>query len=303
MKFYIDFDHTLYNSNRLISSMINSLAEYILKNGKFENYPTNFNKQFPNLALLTINKDIDSVTKAIKDNFKRPEETYLGIKYNIYSLIETFSLLFECDANIITNLIDEILDKGENLLYEDTLEFLKLLKSNNNNEVYILSHEKNDMAYQTRKILATKILQKGLIDAIIVTRVSKATLNAENYNNKDITCVTFSASNNNSGNNSNNTFNNDTSIKYTSNLIYQSQNEVDYEHGIFFDDRPSDLEALYESVYSKELPNIKSVRIFRVARPNGTYKDKPFSSDKYNSGIRTVISPLDALDAIINTIN
>ena len=38
MKIYIDFDHTLYNSNALISDMIDCIANFIVENGNFENY-------------------------------------------------------------------------------------------------------------------------------------------------------------------------------------------------------------------------------------------------------------------------
>lgn len=293
MKFYIDFDHTLYKTNELIYSMIDSVSEYILQNGNFDNYTSNFKKEFPNLVAPIIERNIESISKVLKDNFKRPEESYLGIKYNIYSLINTFAILFECNANKMTDIVDSILDNGEKFLYEDSVEFLRLLKANNN-EVYILSHEKNDLNYQNRKITATKLLQNGLVDAVIVTRVSKATLTIDNYNNKDITSVTTAFKSINSK--ASNIIDSASNLNLTGSKI--AQNQVDYEHGIFFDDRISDLEALYESAYAKELPNIKSIRIFRVVRPYGAYRNKSFTSEKYNLGIKTIISPLEALSTL-----
>lgn len=268
MKFYIDFDHTLYNSNSLISDMLECLSEYILSNGNFEAYPDNFKAIFPALDVLTVEKNKESILQILKDNFKRPEETYLGIPYNIYALTDTFSKLFSCDVSLVKADLDKLLTDGEKYLYDDSASFLRQLKELGN-EVYILSHERTDIEYQNKKILGSNILQNGLVDAIIVTSISKATLDIEKYNDSSVTSITYADGK------------------------MSTQNEVDYVHGIFLDDRPKDLEALYESVYSKELPNISSVRVFRLARPNGTYRDKPFSLDKYNDGIITVTSPTE----------
>lgn len=268
MKFYIDFDHTLYNSNLLISEMLEKTAEYILDNGDFKAYPNNFETIFPGLELLPIEANKESILQALRNNFKRPEETYLGIKYNIYALIDAFAKLFSCDSTTMKEISDELLANGQKYLYEDSIIFLQKLKDNGH-EVYILSHERTDLDYQNKKIQGTQILQKGLVDATIVTATSKATLNAEKYNDSKVTSVTYGI-----GANSN-------------------QNEVDYLNGIFLDDRPKDLESLYESAYSKELPNIKQIRVFRIARSNGTYANKPFSDEKYNNGIITVVSPTE----------
>lgn len=265
LKFYIDFDHTLYNSNSLISDMLGCISEYILSNGDFWVYPDNFKAMFPTLELLPVEKNVESIMQILRDNFKRPEETYLGIPYNIFALMETFAKLFSCDVTLLKDTIYKLLADGEKYLYDDSVSFLKQLKESGH-EVYILSHERTDIEYQNKKIQGSHILQNGLVDAVIVTSISKATLNADNYNNLDVTSITYAEGK------------------------ASGQNEVDYLNGIFLDDRPKDLEALFESVYRKELPNIKKIRVFRVARPNGTYANKPFSSDKYNDGIIKITS-------------
>lgn len=273
MKFYIDFDHTLYNTNLFITDMLDATAEYIFKNGDFTTYKANFNKMFPMLDILPIEQDKASILQVLKSNFKRPEETYLKIEYNIFALIDVFTTLFNCDNTIMRENIDKLLADGQKYLYEDSISFLRNLKEDGH-EVYILSHERTDLDYQNKKIQGSGILQQNLVTATIVTKTSKATLNNENYNDPLLTSVT----------NAPNTESN--------------QTEVDYLNGIFLDDRTKDLEALYESVYSKELPNINKIRVFRVARPNGTYANKPFSDDKYNNGIIKVLSPIEIFNYI-----
>lgn len=273
LKFYIDFDHTLYNTNALISDMLEKTSEYILCNGNFKSYQTNFKNMFPSLEILPIEENKESILYALRSNFKRPEETYLGIEYNIYALINTFAKLFSCDTTVITKNLNKLLDDGQKYLYDDSVSFLKKLKSAGH-EVYILSHERTDLDYQNKKILGAQILQNGLIDAIIVTKISKATLNVENYNNSSVTSITYAPG------------------------AKPIQNEVDYLNGIFLDDRPKDLEALYESAYSKELPNILKVRIFRIARPNGTYANKPLDEHILSNGIIKVSSPTEIFNFI-----
>lgn len=268
MKFYIDFDHTLYNTNLFITDMLNATAEYIFKNGDFTTYEENFNKMFPRLDILPIEQDKASVLQALKSNFKRPEETYLKIDYNIFALIDTFAKLFNCNSSSMKENINNLLANGQKYLYNDSIPFLTKLKQAGH-EIYILSHERTDLDYQNTKIQGSSILQQNLVTATIVTKISKATLNAERYNDPLLTSVTYASNN-------------------KSNHI-----EVDYLNGIFLDDRTKDLEALYESVYSNELPNINKIRIFRIARPNGTYSNKPFSDNKYNNGIIKVSSPIE----------
>lgn len=261
MKFYIDFDHTLYNTNALITDMINCIAEYILNNGNFEEYPKNFMKLFPNIKVISVKKDINSITQLLMNNFGRLEDTVLKLPYNIFSLTQKFGQLFDYDYTPIKLEIDKIIDNGQKYLYNDSIDFLIGLKQRDN-EVYILSHNGSDLEFQEQKIKGSGIVCNNLLNAAIITKESKAELTSQLI--KDIS---------------------------KTNIFYADSNSeeielIDYDHGIFIDDRPKDLEKLYSSVYKNEYPPFK-IRIYRMSRENGTYSKLPLSI-KVTSGIKEI---------------
>ena len=261
MKIYIDFDHTLYNTNALISDMINCIANYIFVNGDFEKYPENFKKAFPNLDVIPMQRNLNSITGVLRNNFKRPKDTTLKIKYNVFALAEKFAELFSCDYEGIETKIDETLGDGQKYLYDDSVKFLRDLKEDGN-EVYILSHEGNDLSFQNKKIRGAGVFRPDLLNATIVTKESKAELDNESINDPE-----------------------KTSINVTS-LNYARPEEVDYEHGIFIDDRPKDLEKLYSSAYKNQQPPFRT-RIYRIARENGTYSKNALNVP-YSGGVKKV---------------
>ncbi len=272
MKIYIDFDHTLYSTNDLKSDMISCISNYIFANGNFEKYPENFKKIFTDLDVIPIQKDLNSITNVLQNNLKRPKETTLKIKYNIFALAEKFSELFGCDYEKVKAEIDKTLDNGQKYLYDDSIKFLKELKEQGN-EVYILSHEGNDLDFQNKKIKGSGIFRPELLNATIVTKESKAELDKDSINDPEVTSINI------------------TSPKYV------RPKEVDYEQGIFIDDRPKDLENLYLSAYKNEQPPYKT-RIYRIARENGTYSSSDLNVP-YSCGVREVKN-LSQISNILN---
>lgn len=260
MKVYVDFDHTLYNTKQLISKMINCIADYIYDNGDFEKYSENFKKAFPNIEEIPIPKDKNKIKEVLRANFKRPDETTLNIKYNVFELAKKFAELFSCNYEKIEEKIDATLDNGKDNLYNDSEKFLKDLKADGN-EVYILSHEGNDLSFQDKKIKGAGVFNEKLLNGVIITKISKAELNEENYNDSENTLVNM------------------TSPKYA------RPAEVDYEHGVFIDDRPKDLENLYKSAYKGYQPPFK-IRIYRMARDNGTYSSKELDNRCKNGVVK-----------------
>lgn len=261
MKIYIDFDHTLYNSNALISDMIDCIANFIVENGNFENYSRKFKKLFPNIELIPVQRDYETIYLMLKNNFKRPKETILKIKYNIYALAQTFADLFSCNYYDIEMKINGIIENGQKYLYDDSVEFLKSMKKEGHEE-FILSHEANDLNFQNKKIKGSGVFNPDLLDATIVTKESKALLNRENIMNIEKTSI------------------NTTSDKYSKPEI------VDYKQGIFIDDRPKDLESLSESVYESN-KICSNARIFRMKRRNGTYSNKKLNV-RCKNGVKDV---------------
>lgn len=259
MKYYIDFDHTLYNSNSLIHDMLQNTSSYILKNGDFNKYPYNFKKIFPNIELIEIEKNIDSIFSVLQANFKRPKETILQIPYNIFSFLNVFTKLFDCNYLEIENIINQIIDNGEKYLYDDSVIYLTKLKKAKN-EVYILSHEGTNLNFQIKKIKGSGLIDSKYIDGIIVTKQSKANLTPEMLIDTENTIIVS--------------------------VNKQKISFIDYEKGIFIDDRPKDLERLYNSVYQKEQPPY-TTRIYRMARTNGTYSNEPLNLPNKN-GIKEI---------------
>ena len=270
MNFYIDFDHTLYKTNELISDLICFNANYILENGDFESFSMRFKKLFPNLEPINIEKNLSSIIQVLKDNFKRPEETNLKIDYSIFTLSTTFGKLFCCDCEDMKKHIYEILSNGKKYLYDDSVPFLNSLKVNGH-KVYILSHERYDLNFQKSKILGSGIFSPQLIDGIILSKISKASLDEQALKNNDIT--------------------------YVSSTNKSIINSIDYKNGIFIDDRPKDLEALFNKCYLDKKEPFKT-QIYRIQRPNERYSNIPFSNGlKYSSKINIIYS-LDELKNI-----
>ena len=115
MTFYIDFDHTLYNNNEMINDMINLLAHHIYESGNFENYESNFKRMFHDIDLIPMNRNLEEISRVVRENFKRPEQTTLKIKYNIFTLAKAFCELFECDYEKLNEKIISLLDNGRKI--------------------------------------------------------------------------------------------------------------------------------------------------------------------------------------------
>lgn len=266
MKYYIDFDHTLYNTNALIEDMLTTLSNFLYKNGNFENYANKFRTKYLDISLISVLKDKTSIMSFLKNNFKRPSQTILKIPYNIFSLADVCSELFSCNNTEIKKEITAILENGEKYLYEDSISFLRNLKKEPQNLVYILSHNGNDVDFQNQKIRGCKLLDSSLLDATITTTESKASLQTEDFLDAKKVSVTKISKE-------------------------DSPTCIDYEHGIFIDDRPKDLENLYNSIYkSKEF---YPIRLFRIARTGGRYSKEPFTSNSYLEGTKTFLTLAD----------
>ena len=147
MNYFIDFDHTLYKTPLLTTSMLNALSSYISCN-------SNYSSQ--------------TILKELTLKFRRGQ----GGIYNIYQLINYFSNLPNYHFNIqeATNIVNNVVSNGSIFLYDDSISFLDYLKKQGNN-VYILSYNENDTYFQALKIAGSGILH--LVDGIIPTTTMK----------------------------------------------------------------------------------------------------------------------------------
>lgn len=132
MNYFIDFDHTLYNTPLLTKEMLSSLAKYICK---------------------TSSKSYDDILSTLNIKFKRGNNNI----YDIYDLITYFSKIYNYDENIVQNIINTIILNGKKFLYDDSIPFLKHLKKKGN-KINILSYNESKLYFQTIKIAGSGIL-------------------------------------------------------------------------------------------------------------------------------------------------
>ena len=147
MNYFIDFDHTLYNTKLLVEKMLDALCDF--------------------LSIHSI-KTKNDIAIALKEKFKRGND---GI-YDIYKLIEFFNndSNYSFEIKEANQIINNVILNGSIFLYKDALPFLQYLKSLNN-KIYILSYNENNLYYQTLKILGSEIIP--FINGIIPTSTLK----------------------------------------------------------------------------------------------------------------------------------
>ena len=143
MNYYIDFDNTLYNTPLLTNRMLNSIVASIKEK-------TNLNSE--------------DLYEECKGMFNREHI------YNIYELAKYFSQI---------NNLNNIILNGNDLVFEDTIPFLKKLKESGHN-LYILTYCKNSLEYQSLKITGSKL--SDFFHAIYITSVPKYNLDIDYTN-------------------------------------------------------------------------------------------------------------------------
>lgn len=141
MNFFIDFDHTLYNTPLLTNDMLNALTAYICKN---------------------TNEDQENIFQLLKDKFKRGTNNI----YDIYKLIEYFGNQYKYDINKATEIVNKVISNGQSYLFDDSIPFLKSLKKDNH-KIYILSYNENEVYFQAIKIAGSGLLP--YVDGIFPT--------------------------------------------------------------------------------------------------------------------------------------
>lgn len=145
MNFFIDFDHTLYNTPLLTKDMLKALASYISEKKAL---------------------DYTNIFEALKNKFKRGNNNI----YDIYKLIEYFSNQYNYNIDEATKIINDVISNGSQYLFFDSIPFLKSLKEQNH-KVYILSYNENEVYFQTVKIAGSGL--SPFVDGIFPTTTLK----------------------------------------------------------------------------------------------------------------------------------
>lgn len=146
MNYFIDFDHTLYNTPLLTRDMLSALSAYISKN---------------------CNQNYDEVLNIVSSKFKRGKNNI----YDIYDLIAYFARTEFCyDETEATDIINKVISSGKKYLFEDSVPFLQYLKSQGHKS-YILSYNETEVYFQTVKIAGSGVLK--FVNGVISTTTLK----------------------------------------------------------------------------------------------------------------------------------
>jgi len=145
MKYYIDFDSTLYNTSGLVDAMLKALAEAI-------------NKQ---------NKSLNT------NDMYLEEKNMLKSKklYNINEPCEYFADKYNLVVTPLINEVEKVVNNSESFVYPDTIEFLQKLKKDNHTINLITYTAKQGIEYQVQKIQGSGLIK--YFDNIIVTSTPK----------------------------------------------------------------------------------------------------------------------------------
>lgn len=144
MKYYIDFDNTLFDTSKLTSAMLSMITEEILKKHK--------------------SLCFDSIYSECVQMFNREH------CYNIYELASYFADKYSLDLSVLVKNLNSIMLDISGFLYEDTIPFLKKLKADGH-KLYLLSHAGENLKYQTVKISGSGI--SDYFEALYITSVPK----------------------------------------------------------------------------------------------------------------------------------
>ena len=154
MNYYIDFDSTLYNTSGLTEAMLKALSSSI---------------HIENQSL----SELDMYNEA-KKLFNHNNI------YNIFELCRYFAKNYNLDANKLISDVNLVIDNGTSLVYEDSVDFLKTLKSYNH-KIHLLTYSSQEsLDYQMRKIQGSDLVK--YIDNLIITSTPKWQLDL-NYSN------------------------------------------------------------------------------------------------------------------------
>ena len=152
MNYYIDFDNTLYNTALLTDKMIHSIVNSISKKTNLES---------------------EDLYIECKEMFNHKHI------YNIYELAKYFSNKYSLDCSSVINDLNNIILKGSEFVFEDTIPFLKKLKEKGH-KLYMLTYCKDNLEYQSIKVAGSKLA--CFFDALYITSRPKYTLDIDYTN-------------------------------------------------------------------------------------------------------------------------
>lgn len=149
MNYYLDFDNTLYETAKLTSLMLESIANTISK---------------------ITGEDFCILKKEASTNFNSTID-------NIFSFAENMSKKYEVDSQIVLEKVKEVIDNGDIIVFEDAKRFLKRLKENGHKTFILTYVAKGNQEYQMRKLSGSGLMH--YFDGIIITTEYKFLLDLD----------------------------------------------------------------------------------------------------------------------------
>lgn len=152
MNYFIDFDHTLYDTPKLSSDMLKAISSTIAKNKNLDN---------------------DLLFTECKNMFNRENI------YNIYKLAKYFSDKYNCELDEINKNLNNVIYNAQKYVFEDSIPFLQKLRGKNH-KLYMISYCEFGLEFQTEKIVHSKLIE--YFDSIITTSIPKYNLDIDYKN-------------------------------------------------------------------------------------------------------------------------
>ena len=152
MKYYIDFDNTLYETAKLTTCMLDAICKTVVEK---------------------LGKEYSEIDEYVKANFNSTTD-------NIFTFARETGSYYGIDPDFVENNVKAVVDNGNNIVFEDAERFLARLKENGH-EVHILTYiPKTNQEYQMQKVYGSGIAK--YFDGLIMTTVYKFELDI-NYEN------------------------------------------------------------------------------------------------------------------------
>ena len=146
MNYYFDLDNTIYETAKLTDLMLQAIAKKISENSK---------------------QDFEDMVKYAKNNFNSTID-------NIFKFAKEVSEKYEVNPEITLNAVNDVIDNGKNIVFDDARRFIEKLKIKDN-KIFLLTYiKKGNERYQMQKIMGANIID--YFDGITVTNNYKFTL-------------------------------------------------------------------------------------------------------------------------------
>lgn len=152
MNYYLDFDNTLYETAKLTALMLEAIANTISE---------------------STGEDACTLKKEAVENFNSTID-------NIFSFAENMSKKHGVDSQKVLDKVNEVIDNGNIIVFEDAVRFLKRLKENGHKAFILTYVAKGNEEYQMRKLLGSGLMQ--YFDGIIITSEYKFLLDLKYEN-------------------------------------------------------------------------------------------------------------------------